>query len=180
MSACRDFQPSLRFQPTLSLSPDGKQVAYADDAGGRFNLAVRNVDSGPAQRLTSYVDSAVRRVAWRPDGQSILFLADDQGDENTQLYLLDLATNCVDALTGAPGVQHAAALGEPFSMDGRLLAYSANDRAPADQDVLVRDMTTGEVRRARSRCRGSVRGLPGRGPRPHQAGEPGQGLHRRG
>jgi Tol biopolymer transport system component len=82
-----------------------------------------------------------------PDGQSLLFLADAKGDENAQIFLLDLAADHVEALTDAPDAQHAAALGEPFSRDGMLLAYSANDRLPVEQDILIRDMAAGEVRR---------------------------------
>jgi dipeptidyl aminopeptidase/acylaminoacyl peptidase len=146
----REFQSNLRFQPTLALSPDGGQVAYVDDAGGQFNLKVQPASGGPARRLTSYVDRAVRWAAWHPDGRSLLFLADAKGDEKTQLYSLDLATETIEALSEIPGVQHVAALGEPFSPDGRLVAYAANDRTPADQDVLIRDMTGGEVRRVRA------------------------------
>jgi dipeptidyl aminopeptidase/acylaminoacyl peptidase len=147
MPAYRDFQPNLRLQATLALSPDGRQVAYVDDSNGQFNVVIKPVTGGPARRLTSYLDSAVRRVAWHPDGQSLLFLADAKGDENAQIFLLDLAADHVEALTDAPDAQHAAALGEPFSRDGMFLAYSANDRLPVEQDILIRDMATGEVRR---------------------------------
>lgn len=147
MPAYRDFQPSLRFFPTLAIRPDGRQLAYVDDASGQFNVTVQPVTGGQPRRLTSYADSAVRRVAWHPDGDRLLFLADTKGDENRQMYLAHPDSGRVERLTDAPGVQFSAALGDPFSPDGRLLAYSANDRVPGDQDVLVRDLTTGEVRR---------------------------------
>jgi hypothetical protein len=41
MAPYRDFQPSVRFQPTLALSPDGELVAYVDDVNGQFNIAIR-------------------------------------------------------------------------------------------------------------------------------------------
>jgi dipeptidyl aminopeptidase/acylaminoacyl peptidase len=141
----RDFQSNLRFQQTLALSPDGRQVAYVDDASGQFNLKVQPVSGGPARQLTSHVDRAVRRAAWHPDGRSLLFVADAKGDEKTQLYLFDLATEGIEAVSEIPGVQHVAAMGAPFSPDGRLLAYAANDRTPADQDILIRDLASGDV-----------------------------------
>jgi len=146
MSGYGDFLPSLRLQPTLAVSPDGSHVAYVDDADGQFNVVVQALEGGPARRLTAYADRTVRRVAWHPGGKSVVFLADRNGDENTQVYRVDLSGES-EALTDRPDVQYATALGDPFSPDGRLLAYSGNDRVPTEQDILVRDLATGEVRR---------------------------------
>jgi dipeptidyl aminopeptidase/acylaminoacyl peptidase len=142
----RDFEPSVRFKPTLAVSPDGTRVAYVDDAQGQFNVAVVPLSGGPPQRLTSYTDSSVRRVAWHPDGRSVLFIADSGGDERYQLYLLDEDGGQPAALSESAGVQHWPAEA-PFSPDGQHLAYAAADRTPTDQDVLVRNLGTGEVRR---------------------------------
>lgn len=147
MPAYRDHQSGLRFLPTLVIAPDGGRIAYVDDSSGQFNLVVQEVSTGEVRRLTSYTDSAVRRVAWHPGGAHLLFLADDQGDENTQLYQVSADGSVRLTLTDDPGVQYAAAVGDPFSPDGRFVAYCGNDRDPADQDVLVRDVETGEVRR---------------------------------
>lgn len=150
MFAYRDFQPNLRFLPTVAISPDGSSVAYVDDRTGQFNVAVQPVSGGDARQLTSYVDSAVRRVAWHPGGRRLLFLADAKGDENAQMYLLDASTGGIEVLTETPDVQFTPALGDPFSGDGGRLAYCANDRVPGDQDILVRDMASGDVRRVYS------------------------------
>ncbi len=148
MPEYRDFQPTLRYAPTLALSPDGSMVAYADDANGQFNVVVRSVDgTGPERRLTSYTDSTVRWLDWHPDGKSLFFLADTDGDEYRQLYRVPLDGGEPEPLTDAPAVQFDAAMGPPCSPDGRLLAYAGNDRVPQDQDVLLRDLDTGETRR---------------------------------
>lgn len=147
MPSYPDFRPTLRFQQTLAWSPDGRLVAYVDDEAGQFNVTVQPVGGGPAHRLTSYVDNTVRRVAWHPGGASLVYLADTGGDEKAQIYQISVDGGEPKALTDAAGVQHAAALGSPFSRDGRFLAYTANDRNPGDQDVLVRDLGSGEVRR---------------------------------
>jgi Tol biopolymer transport system component len=145
--AYRDFEPSVRLKETIAVSPDGTQVAYVDDAQGHFNLAVRPLSSGKARHLTSYVDSSVRYAAWHSDGRSLLYTADSAGDERYQLYLVDAAGGPPTPLTQSPGAVFWPALGDPFSPDGKLLAYAGNDRSPGDQDVLLRDLTTGEVRR---------------------------------
>src|SRR5688572_3984643 len=102
MAGYSDFRPERRFQPTLALSPDGSQVAYADNASGQYDLVVQPVDGGPARRLTSYTDSTVREVIWTPDGTELIFLADNQGDEFYQVRRVSTAGGEVRSLTDAP------------------------------------------------------------------------------
>jgi dipeptidyl aminopeptidase/acylaminoacyl peptidase len=142
-----DFRPGLRFAELLALSPDDDQVLYADDSSGQFNLVVRSLTGGTARWLTRFTANTVRQAAWNRDGQSVLLLADSDGDESTQLYRVDLKTEEVQRLTDLPGARQLAAVGDPFSPDGRRYAYAGNDRVPTDQDVLVRDLDTGETRR---------------------------------
>jgi dipeptidyl aminopeptidase/acylaminoacyl peptidase len=142
-----DFEPTVRFKDTLAVSPDGRFFAYVDDALGQFNLAVRPMSGGGPRYLTSYSGSTARAVSWHPDGRSLLHIADTGGNEAYQLYLVDVETGVRTALTDAPGSAFHPAIGDPFSPDGKLLAYAGNDRNPADQDVLVRDLVSGEVRR---------------------------------
>src|SRR5689334_1944912 len=60
-------------------------------------------------------------------------------------WTLNVATAPVRSRRAVKGF--APAEGPPLSPDGRCLAYAGNDRAPQDQDVLVRDVMTGETRR---------------------------------
>lgn len=143
-----DFRPSVRLRPALALRHDGATVAYLDDANGQFNVTVHPVSGGTPRRITSYTDNTVREVAWHPDGQSLVYLADSKGDENAQLYRVSADGGDPEVLTDTPDVRYITAQGDPFSPDGRFLAYTGNDRAPGDQDVLIRDLESGEVRRA--------------------------------
>jgi len=147
MPSYRDFQATPRFESAVALSSDGSMVAYADDASGQFNLMVRPTAGGSPRQLTKFSDNTVRNVAWCPDGRSLVFLADTAGNESTQLFRVDVGGGEVAALTDTPGAQYAAALGDPFSPDGRRLCYAGNDRVARDQDVLVQDLASGEVHR---------------------------------
>jgi dipeptidyl aminopeptidase/acylaminoacyl peptidase len=144
MTSYADFRPDRRFQPTLAVSPDGTRVAYADNASGQYDLVVQLVDSGAARRLTTYTDSTARDVTWTPDSGSLIFLADSQGDEFYQVHRVAAGGGEVTTLTDTPKVQYF--LGD-VSPDGRWVTYGGNDREPTSQDILVRDLATGEVRR---------------------------------
>jgi dipeptidyl aminopeptidase/acylaminoacyl peptidase len=148
MSAYSDFEPPVRISGYAAISPDGKRVAYADDSSGQFNLVVQDIDDGKPQRITSYVDSAISALFWHPDGESLIFLADTAGMENRQIYLTRLDDREPIDLTRSPDVTFdLCSQSGPFSPDRQSLAYAANDREPSDQDVLVRDLATGDVRR---------------------------------
>ena len=140
------FAAARRYQPTLAFSPDGSQVAYSTNSSGQFNLWRQSSAGGYPHQLTSFEDQTVREIAWSPDGETILFAADRDGDEFHQLYLIPARGGWPRALTDAPTVQHHLAAA-PWSPDGRTIAYAANDREPADEDVVLRDLVGGEVGR---------------------------------
>ncbi len=140
------FTAVRRYQPTLSFSPDGSEVAYSVNTSGQYNLWRQSSAGGYPHQLTLYSQQAVRDVQWSPDGNWILYTADHHGDEFYQVYQIPARGGQPEQLTDAEQVQHY--LGQDaWSPDGSAIAYSANDRTPTEQDVLVRDMQTGEVRR---------------------------------
>jgi len=148
MPAYRDYLPRQRFLPTVSIASDSDQIAFVDDSeSGQFNLAVRRISTNDTRRLTRYVDSTVRDVAWHRSGQWLLFVADEMGNEVAQLFRVGAEGGEPIKLTNSPEVRYALALGDPFSPDGSLVAYCGNERNPADQDVLVLDIRTGDSRR---------------------------------
>src|SRR5829696_3013762 len=85
------FTAIRRYQPALSFSPDGSEIAYSTNTSGQFNLWKQPSTGGYPKQLTIFTDNAVREIAWSPDGEQILFTADHHGDEFTQLYLIPAA-----------------------------------------------------------------------------------------
>src|SRR5690242_207487 len=140
------FAAIRRYQPTLSFAPDGAEIVYSTNISGQFNLWRQSSAGGYPQQLTFYADEAVRAASWAPGRETVLYTADQQGDEFHQLYLIPARGGVPVALTNAPQVQHYLAT-PAWSADGSAIAYCGNDRAPTDMDVLVRDMDSGEVRR---------------------------------
>jgi Tol biopolymer transport system component len=145
-----DFAPLSRFQPALAISPDGGEVVFISNVSGQPNLWHQEVGLRRAKQLTHLTENAVRDVAWSPNGRHLVFLADFQGDEFHQVFVLDLDAGgrpTPHAITAAPKVQHHLAEEGAWSPDSTLIAYAANDRDPTCQDVLVHDLSTGESRR---------------------------------
>ncbi|MEW6757298.1 MAG: protein kinase [Acidobacteriota bacterium] len=57
-----------------ALSPDGRTVAYAADAGGRRDVWISDVGGGPALRLTTEGESN-GSPSWFPDGAALAFVS---------------------------------------------------------------------------------------------------------
>ncbi|MFC9973872.1 S9 family peptidase [Spirillospora sp. NPDC127200] len=146
MPSYLDFVPQQRFQPTLALSPDGDMVAYSSNIGGQFDLWTSPLAGGPARQLTRLTEQAVRQIAWAPDGRSLVFTADHQGDEQYRLYRISLDDEKVQEISPGPSCQRMLAT-VPFDRSGRHLAYAANDRDSTVQDLLIRDLIEGSERR---------------------------------
>lgn len=142
-----DFAPVRRFQPTLVLSPDGSSIVYSSNASGRPNLWRQNLVTGEAEQLTDFADRSVREVAWSPDGSTLIFTADYEGDEFHQVFVMPSDGGSPRALTDAPKVQHHLATIDTFSPDGRFILYAGNDRDQTCQDVLLLELATGEIQR---------------------------------
>jgi len=127
-------------------SPDGKRIAYVDNTTGQYNLWTIPSGGGFPTQLTAFTDNTLRGLSWSPDGEQILFLADQNGDEMNQVYLIGTRGGWPEALTNAMQAQHAMS-GSAWSPDGRQTAYCANDVVPTDVQIILRDMHTGETRR---------------------------------
>lgn len=142
----RDFVPGERFRATPAISPDGTTVAYSSNVGGTFDLWTVPNAGGRPRRLTHLRDRAVAQIAWTPDGKSLVFAADREGDEQYRLYTIDADGENLVEISSGPDCQRVLA-DEPFDADGRYLVYAANDRDETVQDILIRDLSDGTERR---------------------------------
>jgi dipeptidyl aminopeptidase/acylaminoacyl peptidase len=138
------FYAVRRFQPTLAFTADSSALLFSTNISGQFNLWRLPVEGGWPAQLTSFEDQAVRAVAPAPDGGTVVFTADRDGDEFHQLYAIDPGGGWPAAWTEAPRVQHELPA-RAWDPEGRRLAFAANSRTPTDQDVWLRDLATGEV-----------------------------------
>jgi dipeptidyl aminopeptidase/acylaminoacyl peptidase len=143
------YVPQRLFLGGPAISPDGLEVAAITNDGGQFNLWVWPLGDGEPRQLTSFTDQAVRQVAWSPDGTALAFMADRDGDEQFQVFVLDRDGGEPRRISRTDGRQHWLGA-SPFSLDGSRLAYAGNDRDESVQDLVVHDLGTGEVMRIES------------------------------
>lgn len=101
-------------QTAFQLSPDGQHIAYLAPYHDRMNIFVRpcnigssmqaNVNEVPATQLTSETERSIAGYFWA-NNQRILFMRDTAGDENYQLYGVNLDGSDPQAYTAFTGVR---------------------------------------------------------------------------
>jgi len=131
------FLAHRRFLPVAEFTPDGRRVLFVSNISGQFNLWSVAVDGGWPEQLTSFPDRSVREVSVAPDG-TILFSADRDGDEFTQLFRIPAGGGWPEQLTDLAQVQHHIFPGA-WAPDGSRFAYAANSRKPQDGEVFLWD-----------------------------------------
>jgi Tol biopolymer transport system component/DNA-binding SARP family transcriptional activator len=111
------FDERLELDPALS--PDGKMVAYAAEAGNRFQLFMKQVRGGRAVPLSEALPGSHRRPQWSPDGSRVAFQADGA------IYLVDALGGVPQRLIG-PAHNPGWVAYPTWSPDGKSIAYVEN------------------------------------------------------
>ncbi len=113
--------PKARLLPTLipieslfsapvavddAVSPDGRSLAFLTPWRGRLNIFVRPITGGGPRRITSDAAHSIPVFWWSADGQRLLYLQDNGGDERFHLFARRVAdTGGVRDLTPFRGVE---------------------------------------------------------------------------
>jgi TolB protein len=120
------------------VSPDGRRIVFFSDRGIGHgprelpgNLYVMASDGGEPERLTREPLSSTFGADWSPDGHSLLFARDFDGD--VDLVVLDLETARERRLPGT----RAAEYGGRFSPDGRYVAFHAGTESGEARIVVM-------------------------------------------
>jgi acylaminoacyl-peptidase len=85
-----------------ALSPDGRRLAYLESsvAGpiyARSKIMVRDLRSGRSRELSPGFDASLSRIAWSPDGRTLLAAGEERG--HAPLFAIDAATGRETRLT---------------------------------------------------------------------------------
>lgn len=127
------------------LSPDGRWISYIAPRDGVLNVWVAPADDPAAARpMTAEKVRPIRSSFWSPDSREILFINDTGGDENFQLYGVDVATGEKRDLTPFPKTT-VEIVGSSTTIKDRLL-IGLNRRDPRWHDVFELIPATGALR----------------------------------
>jgi dipeptidyl aminopeptidase/acylaminoacyl peptidase len=122
---------------SITISPDGRWLAYLKAYQGKLNVHVRGVDDSSAVTERAITRDSVRPIPafwWSADGRRILFLQDRGGDESYHLYAVDVADTLARArdLTPFARVEVDVVALSPHTPDVALITLNRRDPRLAD------------------------------------------------
>ncbi len=137
------------------LSPDGQYLSFMRPYQGTRNLWVkeRDADFDLAIPVTDRTDRPIPGYFWSRDGRYLLFVMDQGGDENYNIYALDPAqarpgvipqARNITALEGVRAIIFHIA-----HQDHDLMYVGLNERDPAWHDLYELRISTGELTKLR-------------------------------
>jgi dipeptidyl aminopeptidase/acylaminoacyl peptidase len=126
----------------VQLSPDGSQLSFLAPVAGVLNVWVGpTTDPALARAVTFDAKRGIRQYFWAFDNAHILYLQDENGDENWRIYSVDVKTTSAKDLTPLKGVQAQVEEVSPKFPDEILVGL--NDRDPQLHDVYRVNIRTG-------------------------------------
>jgi hypothetical protein len=149
------------------LSPDGVRLGWlAPDKKNVLQVWVKTVGKDDEKMVTADKKRGIRRYFWAQDNRTLLYLQDNDGDENYHVYGVDLVSGNVRDYTPFQGVRAGVADVNPDFPDEILIEMNLRNRQLFDVHRL--NLRTPGTWRAGGRMRGSRSARP-RSPRPTAA-----------
>lgn len=129
-------------QSAYDISPDGNYISYMAPYKSRMNIFVRPKDSTDSQQITFETERDIAGYMWA-NNKRLLFMKDDGGDENFQLYGVNLDGSDMLAYTKMKGVC-TRLLDDLEEIDDEIL-IETNQRNPEIFDPYRLNLVTGEM-----------------------------------
>jgi hypothetical protein len=139
---------------SATLSPDGRYVAFRKPWNGTLNIWVKRADEPyeQARRITAEEARPIPGFFWSRDSRFVLFVQDQGGDENFNVYAVHPAeappagseTPRARNITEAKGAR--ALIFDVPRHDHDIIFVGLNDRDPAWHDLYEIRISTGERR----------------------------------
>jgi dipeptidyl aminopeptidase/acylaminoacyl peptidase len=115
------------------LSPDGRLLLYLAPIEGKLGVWVRTLGSEDDRPVAFDRTRPIHWARWQGDSKHVLYLQDRGGDENYDLFRVDLAGGAPERLTSGGGTRAL-----PLAIDARFpdeLLITLNGRKPSLMDV---------------------------------------------
>ena len=125
------------------LSPDGKRISFLAPVNGVLNVWVGPAENPDlAEPVTQDTGRGIRSHSWSYNNVHILYVQDQDGDENWHLYRVDLTGGDIKDLTPIEGVQAQIQQASPKFPDQLLVAL--NDQNPQFHSIYRINLSTGD------------------------------------
>ena len=124
------------------ISPDGSYFSYMAPWESRRNIFIQRIGADSALRITSETERDLAGYFWANDHR-ILYLKDTGGDENYQLYGVDIDGRNPKDYTAIPGV--LTQIIDPLEEIDSLMIIGTNQRNPQIFDPYRLNLNTGEM-----------------------------------
>ena len=140
----RDFFRNSQ-QKDFSISPDGRYVSYLAPSEGRMNVFVQPRDKGqPAVQMTEIKDRDIVGQFWKGN-HTLIYLRDFSGDENFQLFAVNVENKKTTALNPFKGVR-AEIIDDLDQIDDENILVGLNRRKAEVFDVYRLNVSTGALK----------------------------------
>jgi dipeptidyl aminopeptidase/acylaminoacyl peptidase len=128
----------------VQISPDGQHLAYLAPRDGVMNIWVAPRDDLAAARpITHDTHRGIPFYLWAHSNQHILYFQDKDGDENTRIYSVDIATTVARDLTPFESVQARPLKVSRLYPDEIVIAL--NNRRPEWHDPYRLNLASGSL-----------------------------------
>ena len=124
------------------VSPDGTYFSFMAPYENRMNLFVQKIGSDTAIRITSETGRDIAASMWAGNNR-ILFVKDTGGDENFQLYGVNIDGSDLKSYTNFPNVR--TQIIDPLEKIDSLVIIGMNKRNPQVFDPYRLNLNTGEL-----------------------------------
>ena len=126
------------------LSPDGRRLAWiAPDTNNVLQVWVQTLGKDDTRVVTADKKRGIRMYSWAYNSRVLGYLQDADGDENFQVYGVDLDSGNVRNFTAIQGVRAEIVGADPDSPDEVLVSLNARDRTV--MDVYRLNLNTGAL-----------------------------------
>ena len=125
------------------LSQDGTLLLYLAPLKGKLGVWVRTLGSDDDRHVAYDATRPIHWARWQGDGKHVLYLQDQGGDENYDLFRVDLLGGAPERLTSGAGTRAL-----PLARDARFpdeVLITLNGRQPSLMDVHRIHFPSGEM-----------------------------------
>ena len=122
------------------LSPDGSLATFRWSITGEPQLWIMPAEGGQPTRLT--YGNGITFFRWSPDGESLIYGADNDGNEQEAYYRI--SSNGLNERQVFPAEAGAFRVFGDFGADGETIVFASTARNNLDFDVYVANLETGD------------------------------------